>query len=362
MNINQYLLTHKDDGDLTSLSEVDYAIFSLLSYCQIEHFIKEKKESVYIKDFKLGYQKRLIKNISLFGGLKGMVDLLHKRKKYKDITFTDFRSVYDNEKEIQFASMCIHLPNNRIFVTFRGTDKYIIGFKEDLKLAIESVMPASILARDYLNEMMDKYSESTFIVGGHSKGGNLAIYSSSQVSKNKQERIEKIIDLDCPGFNDDLIQSDGYQNITHKIETFVPQSSVVGVIFKKNQPVHVIKAKGIGLSQHSVFNWEFKGNKFKRVKELESGYELNEGFLNKTISQLNKDDMSFYIDTVYGMIKDNTKNLTFNDLMSIKVLTKAYKRYKTLTKAEKKKIKDITFILLKNGSKPYKSYNTKKDK
>ena len=335
-----YTYLRRDDlGEMKELSEADLYIFSILSYLKVEYFIDIGQEEAMIGDLSPLYP------ITMYGkydNRKKALDfavLLGKNKRYKDIRIFNFKSIKDDEKQLQFAALAIDLPNGDIFVSYRGTDDTLTGWKEDANLSFLTEIPGEKVALDYLNELMDRYPDKNFLLGGHSKGGLLAIYAASKVDRYKQGRISYVMDCDCPGFNRILYDDPGYQNIVHQIHTFIPEHSLIGLIYRKKQEVTIIASSGKSLYQHSEWTWNIVGDSLEHIKTFDSGEELNDGSMNRIMNKLTDKELQYFIDTVYDLIKEDNNKL--GDLLTLAKIKKAIGNYKSLSEQDKTDMKNI---------------------
>ncbi len=179
-------------------------------------------------------------------------------ERFGSIGLCYYKNIFDVEKETQFAAITYMLDDGSAFLTFRGTDKTIIGWKEDFNMAYQNSIPAQRLARAYVQHFAME-SDRILRVGGHSKGGNLAIYASSTVDENIQNRILEVYNQDGPGFREYMLEDEGYLRLIPKIHTFLPQSSIFGILMVHKEPCTIIKSRYVGIMQHDPYNWEVMG-------------------------------------------------------------------------------------------------------
>jgi hypothetical protein len=186
----------------------------------------------------------------------------------------------DLEAEKQFSALTILDCGGASLISYRGTDNTIVGWKEDFNMSFSDAVPAQLEAVAYL-EKMASLIRGPLRLGGHSKGGNLAAYAAAFCSKKIRRRIRAIYSNDAPGFSRAVIESPGYREIRDRIQSFVPQSSVVGMLFEYEKNHVVVKSNQTGLMQHDVFSWEVTRDDVARLKEMSQ-----EGaFLNRTIKE-----------------------------------------------------------------------------
>ena len=80
------------------------------------------------------------------------------------------------DENTQFAALTYRLPDGTLYLAFRGTDDSLAGWKECFALSYTTV-PAQKLAQEYLIQVARRYP-GKLRVGGHSKGGNLAVWAA----------------------------------------------------------------------------------------------------------------------------------------------------------------------------------------
>lgn len=112
------------------------------------------------------------------------------------------------ETEKQFSAITVILPDNTIYVSYRGTDNTLIGWKEDFNMSFKSHIASQISAKEYLENIAKKYPNKKIRIGGHSKGGNLAVYASIFADSEVKKRIINVYNNDGPGFNEDIINTE----------------------------------------------------------------------------------------------------------------------------------------------------------
>lgn len=269
--------------------------------------------------------------------------------RYKDIEIVDFEVKTVRHEEMQFAAISFRLPNNEIFISFRGTDDSLIGWKEDLNMSFMEEVPSMKVAKRYTQKILKMFPESKLSMGGHSKGGLLAIYSGSSIPKEEQERIDYILDMDSPGLQGSLYESEGYINIIDKIHTFVPSVMVVGLIFRKRQGVTVIKSYAPSIFKHDGFYWGVKGHTLHHLKGIESGEKLEKGTFNKMMESTTIEERRELIDVFYSLVQGKDKSLSIVEAFNITNFFVTLKKISKLSKEEKNHLNRITRVMMKGA-------------
>lgn len=223
-------------------------------------------------------------------------------KRFANLKLKNYVNKIDEDKELQFSAICIELPDNKIYVSFRGTDDTIVGWKEDFNLCYETV-PAQKKAVIYLKKIIETLEpEQQLIVGGHSKGGHLAIYSCAGISKDKQERIHHIYTNDGPGFESTFLKKIGYRRIKDKITRIIPSGSIVGVLFYQDVNPIVVDSDSLGVMQHNPLSWQALGSDFI---VSDSNTEISQAFeeaFRTWMNNLPMEERKPYVDDLFDLL------------------------------------------------------------
>lgn len=193
--------------------------------------------------------------------------LLFNSKRYSSLLMAGYIRRHDNDTEKQFTALSFY-NDDSVFVAFMGTDTSLVGWKEDLNLSFKKAIPSQKSAVNYLEIIAKKFPTKTIYVGGHSKGGNLAMYAATFVSLEIQKRIKLVFNFDGPGFLEEITKTKEYHRIRKRIMTVVPSYSFVGIIFEKSDNFLIIKSRGLLLTNHLFYNWCVNDDDFEYVKKL----------------------------------------------------------------------------------------------
>lgn len=252
-----------------------------------------------------------------------------RTRRFENIRITGYVSKIDLTIEEQFAAASYKLPDRTNFICFRGTDDSIVGWKEDFNLATEKEVPAQKDAVEYL-EKAAKNLKGKIRIGGHSKGGNLAMYASAVVDKKISERILCIYNNDGPGFYEARVQSPEFVRIAEKVESCYPQFSIVGMLFQHIGKQIFVESDEIGVMQHDPFSWHIMGKDFVILENNDYGSKFFHNTFNEWISKLEPARREIFVDTVFKIIestdaKTNTElelNFARNSVKVLKAINK----------------------------------------
>lgn len=218
-------------------------------------------------------------------------------------------AVTDPDRDMQFAAVIFALPDGTLFVAFRGTDSSLAGWHEDFNMAFESPVPAQSAAVAYLNAIAAG-TDTPIFLGGHSKGGNLAVYAAAHADAAVQTRIRAVYSFDGPGLDDATVASDGYARIARRIRSFVPQQSVVGLLMAYHPEYTVVQSDGLGLLQHNAFTWQVRGTDFVAVTELDVSSQLVDHTVHAWLSRVSPEQRRRFVSTIFGVLEATGANTT----------------------------------------------------
>ena len=272
-----------------------------------------------------------------------------KVKRYKNIKLLGYVNDIDLDVQKQFAAMTYKISLDTYVIAFRGTDDSIIGWKEDFHMTYMEHIPAQQTAVRYVQKVMQAFPTATFILTGHSKGGNLATYASSQVEPALQARISQIYSFDAPGLNHTIIETEGYQSIASKIKRYIPQGSIVGMMLETPKQAHIVKSVAIGgIAQHDTFSWQIENKHFVLLNTLNPDSIQTDKTLKEWVDAVPDDDLKDFFDVFFGLILDAqiTSIDDFFQPNSIKKLLTIVQNAHALTEQEKEMLNRLTRLLI----------------
>ena len=349
-NLNNYVETNLYTFKEKEFNELDSLVLSWLSYYHIQKNVYEKDsfKTIKIKElYNAKYFKEMTFDVLDIPSSLKLLSLLAASPRFRDIDIVYYVENTSKSFEKQFSAMTFIIDKNTYYVAYRETDHSFVGWKEDLNMGFLKSIPSQIEAKDYLNTIMKKF-DGAYYIGGHSKGGNLAIYASSFIDSKYQKRIKEIYSWDGPGLQEEHIESKEYKNISKLIKKFVPQSSLVGMIFEKTENYKIIKSNSIGVLQHSPFSWEIKNDKLITLKNSSLNSKNFKKSISALISTLDENEIRLFSNTLYGLV-ENTENDTVEDM--IKNINKAgpiiLENIKKLTPEQKENLGKVSSTFLK---------------
>ncbi len=254
---------------------------------------------------------------------------LPRTARYGKLSLSGFVSKSSEETIEQFSALTIRLPDGRHYVSFRGTDDTIAAWKENLLMSIQDEIPARKDALEYLKWAASAYTGS-LIVGGHSKGGNLAVYAAACAPEEIQDRITDVYSNDGPGFLAGFVQSPGYLRIRPKLHVLLPQHSIIGTLLIQDSDYQVVKAPKGGATAHDGTTWEVRPTAFAHCDSLSKMSKNFDDSLDKVMGTLSVQERKKLVnelfDTLAATGAKTVTDLTENKLKQAAILFSSYRR------------------------------------
>lgn len=204
------------------------------------------------------------------------------------------------DKQYQFGAFTIDFEKF-IAVVFRGTDNSLIGWKEDFNMSFKKEIPSQKFSLDYLNKVGKSFNKKIIIMG-HSKGGNLAIYSSLKCSKRIQKRIVNVYNFDGPGFSKNIYKELSKTVLKQKIKAYAPESSIIGLIMKNIGNYTFVKSSSHFIFQHNPYTWKINNNRFVYVGSNNRSSKFFESVIDDFYNKLSVRQKKIFVEGLYQIV------------------------------------------------------------
>ncbi|SDX51758.1 Protein of unknown function [Ruminococcaceae bacterium YAD3003] len=314
-------------GDLTfeqdPFNSIDALILSCLSYVNFDKVVPPKSqgkltiEKASEKFFSLHSAEELAQDKSFIKFAPSMLRALGQSERFKNAYLSNYVDDTDISREIQFAAVEIDTSDGGVFISFRGTDDTIIGWKEDFNLSFMTV-PAESEAALYLQKVM-KGRLDKIRLGGHSKGGHLAVYAALAANSDLTSRIESIYNFDGPGFNHEAMESEQFKSIRHKITKIIPESSIVGRLLENTVDPIVVKSTELGIMQHDPLSWQMEGKQFEICSSTDMISDLFDETMSGWLAEMTFEDRKVFVDELFSVFEaSGCENLSMLTQVGVK--------------------------------------------
>jgi len=284
-------------GDLTfaqdAFNEVDSLVLCIITYLNFRRFpelrSREPENAVLLGDIvprmtKEDEQQGLSPNDYI-----PLMKLAAGSRRFGGVRMFGYEAVRDETREMQLDALSFLVPDGTLFCAFMGTDRSLVGWKENLNLSFMDAVPAQIGAAEYVEDMAWHCPERPLRIGGHSKGGNLAAYAAMHIPERLQRtRLLDAYNNDGPGFRKDVTDTEEYRRIAEKLHTYIPASSIVGVLLEHTEDYVVVASNSRAVMQHEPLTWGVQGRQFIRCEERSELGKLSDDVLREWIASMSR--------------------------------------------------------------------------
>ena len=314
-NLIDYLAWRGDiPFEISPWNEVDGLLCAVLSYLNF-HGLQDHR----------GWTLREAKRIDLliedqgntFEPRKKTFEAMAESNRFGECRMHHFIRLTDPEMSMQFSAVCLDLPDDTMAVIFRGTDNTIVGWREDFNMAYQTRVPGQQAAAYYLLKA-SRLTDKPIRVIGHSKGGNLAVYAGATVPEKIRDRIESVWSYDGPGMNLEIARSEGFGQIQPKIRSYIPQTSIIGLLMEYYKPYTVVHSTARGLEQHDPMTWQVYGTHFEELEAIDRSAEVVSETLHEWLTNSTPEQRGAFVDTLFHLA-DNTNATRMSDLLNEKL-------------------------------------------
>lgn len=339
-------------GDLSfkksKFNSVDAAIFSQIVFLNLTKSVPNRS-SIYLSDCADKHFSQVDKSkpLGLIIPIKinDLFTLMAKSRRFAHVQLSNYKKDIDNSNETQFSALTVYIEEiNTKVVIFSGTDDTIIGWKEDFNMIFKTPTKAQVQSVKYLNKVCLNF-DGKIIVLGHSKGGNLSIYSSANCKESIRKNIVNIYNFDGPGIPDCNEAKNLYAILDKKLITIVPQASIVGRLFEQNDDHYIAHSIADGVYQHDVLTWQVKGTEFIPDTEFLPDAVGVGMYLRTTLCSLSTEKREAFVEATFKLLF-STGAKTLTDLS--KKIPVLFKQYFKLSKEERKAINGPMIKLISN--------------
>ena len=217
------------------------------------------------------------------------------------VRLASYVSETSEEQEKQFAACTLRFPNGDAYVSFRGTDNSLVGWKEDFNMAFEADVPSQVRAVQYLDRVA-RAVKGRIYVGGHSKGGNLAVYAAAHCKPATFARVERVFSHDGPGFTAEALASADYAERCVKLSKTVPESSLIGMMFEQQEDYAVVRSTSVGALQHDPFSWVVEGDGFAQADGLSRTAGYLDQSLNQWVRSMTREERAGFVNALFSVL------------------------------------------------------------
>ena len=299
MTLFDYAKKYNYTFTLKKFNEVDNLILATLIYLDFSKNLGDDEKITlgeladrYIKAYKKD------KEITAVRVANKLIRIVKDNPRFKDILVYNY--VYKSDDYSQFSAITFEFGNT-IYIAYEGTDELVSGWEEDFDMAHTFPVKAHKEAIKYLNPYT--FTKKNIILGGHSKGGNLALVAGMLSNIILRSKIINIYSNDGQGLRKTELNSVKYKRIRRKFIHLIPQNSIIGLLFRHQDDI-VIKANALTLFSHIPSTWKVVDDHFERTELVKSSLIFDKG-LSMWLDKYNYTDRKKFIKEVFNVFREN---------------------------------------------------------
>lgn len=248
--------------DVVPFNDVDNLVLAVLSYLDFTGIVPSAEEggSIPLPEACRLLQEKVKGNIkpyvrSLAHVGEDYLQALACSRRFGNAMLSGYEDCFDEVRTVQFSAIRIDIPNLLTYISFRGTDSTLVGWREDFMLSFR-LTEAQELSRQYVERAVRHRHPYPVVLGGHSKGGALAEYAAACSDDVTQRHIVHVYSNDGPGLDPRVAPKDIRTHLGSKLTLIVPTYSTVGMLYARDdEPRLVVESSERGAGQHDPTTW-----------------------------------------------------------------------------------------------------------
>lgn len=278
-----------------------------------------------------------------------LMDGMLSGSRFGNMKLTKYINVINSDADMQISAVTFLLDDGSAYVSFRGTDSTVVGWKEDFNMSYMPVTEGQRSALRYLNEVGARI-DRPLRVGGHSKGGNFAVYASAFCDRAVQDRILEVYTNDGPGFRKEVMVRDEYKQILPKVISIVPDTSIIGMLLTSGVKHRIVESSEKGIMQHDGLTWKVERNRFVRAEQSAVGSFISNS-QRDWLSKIDDDSREMFVNTVFSVF-EATGAGTFGEIERNKMRSaeRMLNTIKDIPKEQRKELLNIIGELVQSGT------------
>lgn len=360
-NIIDYLEWRGDiPFSVDAFQEVDNLILSELCYTEFEGFVPSPEENrmVSVQEvceafFQKYTEEEIMAKKSSTKVAPFLLPYLAKSKRFGTMKLTGYVNQIDTDSQSQFSVVTFVLEDGTDYVAFRGTDNTLVGWREDFNMSYLCQTHGQKQAVAYLDKYFNHHKRG-IRVGGHSKGGNFAVYASAFCQPHIQKKILQVYSNDGPGFSAEITKHQGYQNILPKVISTIPESSIVGLLLENEMSHHIVMSSHTGAMQHDLMSWQVMGNQLVYAEGLSQSSLLLDKTLKRWIYGLDKAEREEFVNILFDTLQ-STGAVTIEELQNnkLEVFNEVSKSLVHLSSEKQRALREVLRRLFFSGGETF---------
>ncbi len=345
MTILEYIDKYKDKTfQEIEFNEVDNVIFSSISYINFDNIVcnhSYNKITIY-EAAELFFKKNLQKknNMTSYKHALKILENIYTTRRYKDLLLYNYSYIGDSKR--QFSAITIEINKKLIYISYEGTDHLVSGWMEDFKMSYSFPVPAQKYAIRYL----DRYvmSDKNIILGGHSKGGNLAVIAGMYANIFTRSKIIRIYSNDGPGLRKAQISSQKYKDIKEKFVKIIPNYSLVGLLLRHTSDYKIVLSNKRGILAHDLLSWQVNDQEFIYT-ELSTFSKILDKSMLEWVNKYDDNQRKMFTESLFSVFERANIHSLVEVMDNKKLILKLIYESRGIDKTTKKMLREFIWVI-----------------
>jgi hypothetical protein len=301
------------DFDTMPFREPDALVLCLASYFEILPLFAEGRKSATLSEcvplLDTGRARLMITGGDM--GNEGIFRAAAESKRFGELEITDYIDKLTTDPPLQFATMCFRYRGKFAFIAFRGTDSSLAGWEENFMVSFTRTT-AQNMAAEHVSMLIEPGCE--WYIGGHSKGGNLALTAACVLNDEQLSLVKRIFILDGPGLCPEVFDEKLVQRIDRQTTCIIPEFDVIGKLFEPRiTDTRIVKSYRKGIEQHSLASWMVDHGELSKAAGNAPGSRWITDLIDEWISALPLEERAVFVKELFDAMEEEG----INDLQEV---------------------------------------------
>jgi len=296
----------------------DSILFTQLAYLHMGDFVRGLKRFTLSVPLRRLAQSDVLAQISQSvrepEDTRRLLTLAANSRRFGRVKVKFFEEKTDIGIDKQFSAVTFLLDSKSAFIAYRGTDNTIVGWRENFNMAYMTPVPSQAESAKYLHSAASFLNRRKLYVGGHSKGGNLAMYAAMYCGSDVQQRLAGIYNLDGPGFKDHMLDSAEFKAVKDKLHIVLPESSMIGTLLRIDGEKKIVRSRGEGFEQHNPMIWIFDHLNLDYIPSLSKDAMVFDEIADKWLDALDNRQRQLVVNVLFEVI-NNSGAVNFGEVL-----------------------------------------------
>lgn len=310
-SLTDYILWMRDVPiGANGFQTLDALVLCMLSYYDYTPMFPEGTDEICLRDCQRMIDAGSVR-VEIVGKDMGYQEILEAAvdsRRFGSLRMSDYVDTLRDDPPLQFSAVTFHDESGLSFIAFRGTDSSLAGWREDFMISFTPTR-AQELAKEYAERLI--MPERRWLMGGHSKGGNLALYAACMLAPEQLSPLEHIYLLDGPGLCREVMDLGCIRRVKDKAVRIIPEFSVVGKLFEPDiLKTRIARSSASAFMQHSLATWGVDHGRLAETAENDPVSRWINEVLDRWIGNITREERVIFIDDLFDALAgDGVKTL-----------------------------------------------------